>query len=332
VHQPMVLQVGPDAPPTLAVPLLGSLTAPVEDASRATSGEEGPPVLPPSAPTLLMQNVGRATSVVGPPPVQPPGRPTRLRAGSTMRLRGLHIDPSGPYTAQVQLGSAYGIRADSLKFEVVRAAHVPGSAVPLSLDGAATTSLLTLDSKGDLVLNTLHVRASALDVAGGFTVGGVPQWHLVHTEDFSTQGAGWSRGDVTTCGGVAMLGGFCKFSSGEVNKTFVGLPPHRRIKLKANYHFIDRWIGETGYMKLSVGTGGCPVVVWSEMHKQDESKNGISLCGQPGTPDGKFTVPIDVSFSHSGSSVSLSFGSTMEDSDPCDESWGVSDFEIYVMS
>lgn len=190
--------------------------------------------------------------------------------------------------------------------------------------------LLAIDSQGALHLSAQRVEALAVDAAGGLTVRGVKQWALAHAEDFSLQAAGWTRPEVSQCAGVHMLGGFCKFGGGSVNKTFTGLPPHTQLRIVASYHFIDRWIGETGFMKLNIGQQGCPIVVWSEQHTQQESKNGLSLCGQATTPEGKFAVPIEITVPHTQDSVEVAFGSTMDDTDPCDESWGVSGLELYV--
>jgi len=183
---------------------------------------------------------------------------------------------------------------------------------------------------GALRLGAHRVQALAVDAGGGLSLRGVRQWQLTHSEDFSAAAAGWSRGQVSRCAGIHMLGGYCRLSRGEVNKTFVGLPPHRQLRVVATYHFIDRWIGEAGYMKLSIGENGSPVVVWSEQHSQQMSRNGVSLCGQSQTPEGKFAAPIDVTVPHREGSVQLFFGSTMDDCDPCDESWGVSGVEIYA--
>lgn len=191
--------------------------------------------------------------------------------------------------------------------------------------------LISLDPSNTLRLAANRVEAMSVNSAGGLAVRGVQQWYLVHSEDFSgPQAPGWSRPVVSQCAGLHMLGGYCKFSSGEVNKTFSGLPPHSLLRVVANYHFIDRWIGESGYMKLNIGQDGCPVVVWSEQHAQQESKNGLSLCGQNAVPEGKFVSSVDITVPHHLESVELAFGSTMDAADPCDESWGVSSVEVYV--
>lgn len=196
--------------------------------------------------------------------------------------------------------------------------------------GPLSAPLLSVDNQNTLRFGAQRVEALALDAAGGIFVRGVKQWELVQSEDFSAQGAGWNRTDVSTCAGVHMLGGFCKFSLGAVHKTFVALPAHSQLRVVATYHFIDRWIGESGFMKLDVGQGNSPIVVWSEQHQQGESKNGVNVCGSESTPEGKFSASIDVTVPHAASGVTVTFGSTMEDADPCDESWGVSGVELYV--
>lgn len=241
-----------------------------------------------------------------------------MKSKGLLTVSGMKVTSTGPQGSMVHFGpeAEYSVGADAAGNFVVQHG---GSAAPL---------LSLMDNT--LHANTARLEAQALNVAGDLTIGGVAQWRLVSTEDFSTQGAGWSRGDVSNCAGISMLGGFCKFGQGEVTKTFSGLPPHKQLRIVANYHFIDRWIGESGYLKVNIAEGGGAVPIWSEQHTQVEAKHGLSLCGQEATPEGKFSVPIDVSVPHHEDSVAVTFGSTMDSSDPCDESWGVSGFEIWT--
>lgn len=241
-----------------------------------------------------------------------------MKSKGLLTVSGMKVSAAGPQGSMVHFGQGaeYSMGADAAGNFVVQHG---GSAAPL---------LSLVDNT--LHANTARLEAQALNVAGDLTIGGVPQWRLVSTEDFSAQGVGWSRADVTQCGGISMLGGFCKFGQGEVTKTFSGLPPHKQLRIVANYHFIDRWIGESGYLKLNIGQGGGAVPIWSEQHTQAEAKHGISLCGQEATPEGKFSVPIDASVPHHEDTVMVTIGSTMDSSDPCDESWGVSGFELWT--
>ena len=38
-----------------------------------------------------------------------------------------------------------------------------------------------------------------------------------------------------------MLGGFGILAGGEISKTFENLPKHNKLRITANYHFIDAW-------------------------------------------------------------------------------------------
>lgn len=245
--------------------------------------------------------------------------PLQLRPKGTLTVRSMRV--AGAQGSKVYLGAQgeFSIGTDAAGAFTIQQAS---EAAPL----------LSLDAQDTLRLGAKRVEARSLDAGGGFSVGGVPQWRLVHSEDFAAGGGGlgWSRQAVSQCGGVSMLGGYCQLSSGEVNKTFARLPPHKQLRVKATYHFIDRWIGEAGYMKLDVGPDRRPVVVWSEQHAQQMSKAGVSLCGQSDTPEGKFAASIDVTVPHREESILVGFGSTMDSADPCDESWGVSGLELYT--
>jgi hypothetical protein len=50
-----------------------------------------------------------------------------------------------------------------------------------------------------------------------------------------------------------MLGGYGKFGGGEVVKTIENLNEHSKIKITANFHFIDAWSGESAFMKINNG-------------------------------------------------------------------------------
>lgn len=259
-----------------------------------------------------------------PTPVLPEvggGAGPQLKPRGILTMRSLKVASTDTEGAKIFLGSQseFSLGLDSAANFVIK-------------QESQTTPLLALDSTNTLRLGSQNVMAMSVDAVGGVSIKGVKQWQLVHSEDFTTEATGWTRNQVTQCGGVFMLGGYCMFSQGDVSKTFAGLPPHQQLRVVATYHFIDKWIGEAGYLKLNIGQGGAPVVVWSEQHSEQMSKNGISICGQSQTPEGKFSVSIDVTVQHHLSDVQLAFGSTMDSSDPCDESWGISGIELYTRS
>mmetsp|Transcript_64686 Transcript_64686/g.122693 ORF Transcript_64686/g.122693 Transcript_64686/m.122693 type:complete len:307 (+) Transcript_64686:101-1021(+) len=251
------------------------------------------------------------------------GRTPSAGSKGMLTLRSMRVASSGPEGSMMHFGpnSEFAMGTDSAGNFIVQQASNPAA------------PLLSLDDQDTLHIGSSHVQALSIDTAGGISVAGVRQWRLMFAEDFtSVQTSGWSRPEATQCAGVQMLGGFCKFSNTEVNKTFSGLPPHKQLRIVATYHFIDSWQGETGYMKVSVGQEKDLVTVWSEQHAQENSKNGLNLCGNGETPEGKFSASIDVMVPHNTDTLSVSFGSTMDDVDPCDQSWGVSGVEVYARS
>jgi hypothetical protein len=299
--------VAAQPPPVLAPPVVGE-PIPALDPQRQPLPQPHMEDVPPAALT---------PAIVMPTQQLPKGFLARPRG--LLSVHSMKVSNPGPGGSKISFGpdSELSMGTDSAGNFVVEQASLQ-------------KPLLSIDSTNTLRISSSHVEAQSLNAQGGLSVRGVPQWQLVRSEDFAAPIVGWSRWEVTECAGVAMLGGFCKFSRGEVNKTFSGLPPHKQLRVVATYHFIDRWIGETGFMKLNIGMGGCPVAVWSERYAQQEAKNGLSLCGDAGTPEGKFSAPIDVTVAHQSDSVLIGFGSTMDDADPCDESWGVSTLELYV--
>eukprot|EP01053_Blabericola_migrator_P006226 Blabericola_migrator_1__6225@NODE_313_length_10046_cov_122_852390_g256_i0_p6_GENE_NODE_313_length_10046_cov_122_852390_g256_i0NODE_313_length_10046_cov_122_852390_g256_i0_p6_ORF_typecomplete_len196_score45_69_NODE_313_length_10046_cov_122_852390_g256_i043514938 len=135
----------------------------------------------------------------------------------------------------------------------------------------------------------------------------------VHAENFAGNVTGWDNTHtslVTQCAQIKMLGGYGKFSKGEIAKTFSNLGPHSHLRIKALFHFIDRWNGETAFMRANTGQDGSLVHVWTDRHTQDTS-NGVNVCGSE-IPEGKFAVPIEVVLAHSDETLRLGFGSTME--------------------
>jgi len=272
-----------------------------------------------------------AASVAAVAPVMPAFAPAPAPASFVMSndmtkpkglltLRSMRVSNPGAEGSKIFFGtgSEFSMGTDSAGNFMVQQASM-------------ASPFLSLDSQDTLHLASSRVEANALNAVNGISVRGVKQWQLVYSDDFSAAVAGWGQAEVTQCGGVFMLGGFCKkIIGGELNKTFTGLPPHKQLRVRATYHFIDRWIGETGYMKLDVGMQGCSEPVWTEQHLQQDATHGLSVCGNAAVPEGKFAAPIEVTVPHRKDSITLTFGSTIGGNDPCDESWGVSAVEIYV--
>lgn len=307
----------------------------------AMAAQPPSPAFPPETPSGLAHqetyppSLGMAPpSPAVPPPNQamaPPSdgpAPTRLRPQGLLTMRSLRVASTAGQGSRIFLAPGDAGPSKSVSIGTDASGNFLVQKYP-------DKTLLALDGQNVLHLNAWKTNVVGLDVSssGGISIRGVNQWQLVHSEALTEEGktaVGWDRPEVTQCAGVFMLGGYCKFSVGEAHKVFKDLPPHSQIRIVATFHFIDRWIGESGYMKVDVGEAGKSIAVWTEQHCQAESTNGINLCGQTSAPEGKFSVPIDVIVPHREASVRISFGTTLEDDDACDRSWGVSGIELYV--
>jgi len=93
------------------------------------------------------------------------------------------------------------------------------------------------------VAGTLQSKG-AIRITGTMNYMGIQQWFLAAVENFNAGAVGWSNSSTTTCGNTnkMILGGCGKFAGGEVNKVFRNLPAHNMVRMRANFHFIDKWV------------------------------------------------------------------------------------------
>lgn len=161
-------------------------------------------------------------------------------------------------------------------------------------------------------------------INGNLKIEGINQWKLIYEEieDFKD----WSNNKISYCGGIKILGGYCIFSNIETEKIYNNIPEHNMIRIKANYHFIDNWNGESGYMKINNGNNGEMNYVWIESYSSFEEN--INVCGGK-MSEGKFSSIIDIIIPHKNNNIKIIFGSNLE-MDPCDESFGISGIQIYI--
>jgi len=180
----------------------------------------------------------------------------------------------------------------------------------------------TLHIAGELALGAITSNGSIS--ASSFFQQDVKQWALKFHDDFEGQIQGWSTNLTSSCdGNDHHLAGHCNVVQDEVKKTFANLGEHKYIRLQARYHFLDSWEGETAFAKIG------DRIVWSDVNDvRGMHPNSLNVCGGD-HPDNKISVPIDVTLPHTGESITISFGSSL-DEHPCNESFGVDDVMISV--
>ena len=188
--------------------------------------------------------------------------------------------------------------------------------------------LLTITEQNQINFLSKTLSLNETYINGNLKIKGINQWKLIYEENFEESIEGWSNNTISKCNGITMLGGYCIFSKGETEKIYDKLPEHSMIRIQANYHFIDNWNGESGYLKINNGNNGEMNYIWIESYTAFEGNYGINVCGGK-MPEGKFSSPIDVVVSHNSDSIKIAFGSNLE-MDPCDESFGISGIRIFV--
>lgn len=146
-------------------------------------------------------------------------------------------------------------------------------------------------------------------------------WTRVLLEDFETSdGSAWSASSTSACGALGMmLGGFGNFAGVDVERPVdLFAITHEQARLLARYVKIDSWDNETAYALIDA------LPVWQMIFGV-----GSGPANHCGTDPPEAEQPIDVIIRHAESTMTLGFGSTL-DEPPNNESWGVDDIEIWL--
>mmetsp|Transcript_20763 Transcript_20763/g.38617 ORF Transcript_20763/g.38617 Transcript_20763/m.38617 type:complete len:244 (-) Transcript_20763:264-995(-) len=236
---------------------------------------------------------------------------TLCSSALAVEINGITLYGQKPELLLDQPSHAVSIHLSSDKFQLSHQGEVV-----LSSESSALNSLYAK-----------YLQSEVLKVEQGLSLDKIKQWTLMDFEDFASP-VGWSDDRVSRCGINQLLGGYRLFSSGEVYKTFESLPSHSTIKVQLTFHFIDAWTGEMAYLKANLGKNGASVVIWSETYKAGQATNSINVCGGH-YGEGQYATHVEISFPHTDSSVKLTFGTTL-DQDPGDESWGLSNMQLWI--
>ena len=250
-------------------------------------------------------------------------------AGAALRL-SLSIDGGAGSESLLSLGNFVLSSTPAGEFEV----RAPDGRTALSVDAAGAVS----------VHGQLHARGS-LRVDGKLNYLGLSQWFLARAESFEASCSAWSNCTRTSCGAIRMLGGYGAFAGGEVpspaqfrrnsaqfsdaaatttqvSKLFVRLDtPHTELRLKATFHYIDRWEARR---RARVDSQ----FVWAESYTLPPAAEGVNLCGGD-APENRFAVAIDAVVPHNSTVANILFGTTL-DAPATHASWGVSDLQLFL--
>ena len=109
------------------------------------------------------------------------------------------------------------------------------------------------------------------------------QWALVHADDFESgaqrhwlraeaEGLPSSFVEVSSGLGGAHLGGHCQTAGTTGRRRLDNLPDHSHLRLRARYHFIDSWEGETAFLQID------GKVAWMDTGPDSRTAPGTASC------------------------------------------------------
>lgn len=219
-------------------------------------------------------------------------------------------------------------------FNIIKDKHKP----ILQIDAKNGSAESVISTEGDLIINgTLIAADMDIDESNDMA-----QWFLLYTDLFNKGAAGWSLNFTSACGSPwKILGGHCKFGGNGwskdnnramVEKTYTKLPPHAHIRVQTRFFFIDQWESDTAFMQIGVDN---MKYAWTEQYSWCDQPfsilctKGKSFCGKDDYPD-RLAKLVDAASPHNDDSLTVAFGTTLGDVDPCDVSWGVSGISIFI--
>ena len=239
--------------------------------------------------------------------------------------------------------------------------------------GGDKVDILSISPKGDVMMKSKLLRTTSIEAESRLRVNKEPQWSIVMQENYVTdpttqtvKGAeGWKsvpaivgknavQVQVSRCGGLTLLGGVGNFDqAGSVAKVFK-VPvaaATKELRVTARFHFIDMWLGQSGYLKVSFPNANGEYeqgqVVWSSQYEtapdgQTPMIKMLDVCGNAEVGEHKFSNPIDIVIPLKGRSATsisdqvefkLEFGSTWavpaDDGRSNSGSWGISGVEFW---
>jgi hypothetical protein len=124
-----------------------------------------------------------------------------------------------------------------------------------ALSMANEAGVLNITNKGGSMLKINAVSAETskatifhkgVDLENELVISNKKQWLLAYRSNYEEL---QTKGVISQCGPYHLLGGYNVSSTREIKQTFQ-LPKHDYVKIEANYHFIDFWRGETGYLSV----------------------------------------------------------------------------------
>lgn len=174
---------------------------------------------------------------------------------------------------------------------------------------------------------------------GGIQYNGLKDFRLVYRDDFENAVEGWYRRPIQSAidtpfettteigtghGTTQILGGVDQLLDDEVFKSFdLTSIPHSEVLVRLDYYALDSWDSEWAYAWAS--NGGA----WNVHIKWDDPGRRTQFTGTGGVHNDA-VYAVELRGPHSANEIIVGAGSTLDETAPGNESFGIDNVEIWV--
>ena len=273
-----------------------------------------------------------------------------VRGGVTaqsVKAQSLHVSGSAVIEGAL---TAASIAASSVKTPSVEAAVITSPTGTVTIDG----NLILVQSEQEQENQRDNGDGSFLEVAAGATIDGLnnqgrenhnsKNWKLVSYDDFDQMHSenytlDWNVTDTSTCNDdqydryLSGAAAPCKDGRRVVSRLYKGLPPHSVVYVRARFHQIDTWNGETGFAAIdevvhwTLPTLSYPTDSTFDPAFDPPTIGIINVCGG-WEPDTRIGAPVEMTTRHTDTRVRVALGVAGDVACAC--AFGVDDVALYV--
>jgi hypothetical protein len=179
------------------------------------------------------------------------------------------------------------------------------------------------------ILSGRKVIVNSISSGKDFKYKNVNQWRLISEDNFhkDSKPHKWNFKKLTECKSLNFLGGHCKLGKREITFELEHVVSHKEVKVEANFHFIGNWNTNSAFLRVD-DKKKPNKLIWTDFCKNRERKNRLNnMCEYEVC---KLNSLINVTFHHKKSYLKLIFGNDFSHNKPCETSYAISNFRIYI--
>lgn len=181
-----------------------------------------------------------------------------------------------------------------------------------------------------------NLKVSGNITANAVIYNGVSAWRAYEINSFRNTADGWSGSSAQILGtdyayNLYILGGYNLLGGTTLVTKTIALPSsYKDIKIKFKLYILDSWDNETWSLKFQSQLTTTETTLYQEVFNHSNLNGNSAIYGNTmWLSDHIKLMEIILPYSKVGNSLTLKMQATL-DSSADDESWGISDFELYI--